>query len=778
MPKKDVVRSNSQLPPARPSKATAAPTRPSSPIKSTQLNGTAITHSAIGIEIQPPRATAAPTVLSVSADLHARIQTDTRTTVSTAAAAIEERWTPLLIAVSDGCYERVAELLASGADANEYEPKSGLFPLHMAVDWGHTSIVTLLLQKVPGIDINAASIRCGESALHIAADSSQIETVRCLLAHHATADHLDNKQCTPMHLAAASGCLTTVQLLHERGASLESCTKQGIRPLHCAAKQGHLHLVHWLVQSGASVHTKDAKGRTVLYFGIGSRQEDIVRALLDYGATLGTDASRLLELAINKGKKEKALALINVMTVPAECGALLAVAASQPTPVYFNALLRAGATPDAVDAKGYNALHLAAEKGTYAAVELLLPRIAHPHCLTRRGESAVHIAVRYKRIDLVRLLVYHGVVGKCSSGWTAEQMAARNGFLEGFRLLFDDKWCTHTCLVLASQAGHLQIVQEIFKLAQGKDYWLSQYIAANANGETGMHVAAENGHLLIVQEFISRRMRVDTVDKEGETAFEAACRCKQLSVMQYLYNVGANCNRTKRNGETVLFTAVAASHLDVVATLLKMGVNLETRVKGNTAVQAAASQFDLPMIRLLLLSHPNLNAASADGTTPVCTAVNGNNVEMLRLLLQSGARPNAMCAGGQTALCMAAQKASLEMVEILVEAGACVQLMDANGKFPLEEAVTAKSLETVEYLLAAGASGIQAGLAIALEGYNLAIVVRLCQAAPGVRLPTGAIVEIMKKTPTSLDAQRSHPQILATLLASGYTEALLHTSWI
>lgn len=63
--------------------------------------------------------------------------------------------------------------------------QSGLTPLHVSAFMGHMNIVLLLLQH--GANSNTPTMR-GETALHLATRSNQLEIVRMLLRNNAIVD--------------------------------------------------------------------------------------------------------------------------------------------------------------------------------------------------------------------------------------------------------------------------------------------------------------------------------------------------------------------------------------------------------------------------------------------------------------------------------------------------------------------------------------------------------------------------------------------------------------
>jgi hypothetical protein len=109
---------------------------------------------------------------------------------------------------------------------------------------------------------------------------------------------------TALHQAARQGHLGIVKFLVERGAQLSAVNEQGQTPLHLAAQNGQLVIVEWIIsnsnfedlmgQNGSvnagmndtGVNLKDYFGYTALHLAAEGGFEDVVKALVDAGASI------------------------------------------------------------------------------------------------------------------------------------------------------------------------------------------------------------------------------------------------------------------------------------------------------------------------------------------------------------------------------------------------------------------------------------------------------------------------------------------------------------
>jgi len=125
----------------------------------------------------------------------------------------------------------------------------------------------------------------GGGALHYAALSGRLDTVKTLLDRNPAPNPRSNSRLRPIHYAAQEGHADVVSYLASHGANVNF--KFGIRgtPLHLAAKNGHLGAVEALINHGADVNV-GIKGifGTPLGLAKQGKYTKIVRLLTIYGA--------------------------------------------------------------------------------------------------------------------------------------------------------------------------------------------------------------------------------------------------------------------------------------------------------------------------------------------------------------------------------------------------------------------------------------------------------------------------------------------------------------
>ena len=150
------------------------------------------------------------------------------------------------------CHVHVVKfLLEHGADPDAKNDQHET-PLLDASVYGSVKGAQLILEH--GANIHARNKR-GHQPLHrVLVDSIDnydvsdmfLDTMRCLLAHGADVDALDDDHGTPLHLASHHGCVKGARLLLEHGANVHLEDKQGRTPFQVASEQGRTKVIQLL----------------------------------------------------------------------------------------------------------------------------------------------------------------------------------------------------------------------------------------------------------------------------------------------------------------------------------------------------------------------------------------------------------------------------------------------------------------------------------------------------------------------------------------------------
>lgn len=251
----------------------------------------------------------------------------------------EDTYTDWLDAVRERGCDVIADTIESAVQG-KYGPLVDQSNVHQAVREGDLDRVQTLLHERPE-RIGQVDL-VGNTALHWAVWSDNLEMVRLLLDHDSPIDTLNGSGRTPavvalfgyhrwwryeekpeiLELLVKSGASYTLlmastvgdlprveELLHEdpsRANELDSC---GRRPLSGAAGKGHAEIIQMLLKCGADPNAKEAisQGGMSLHLAASNGYVEIVRMLLDYGAVPEhwVDSSGdALSAAYSQGHKE------------------------------------------------------------------------------------------------------------------------------------------------------------------------------------------------------------------------------------------------------------------------------------------------------------------------------------------------------------------------------------------------------------------------------------------------------------------------------------------
>ena len=211
--------------------------------------------------------------------------------------------TPLDAASEKGIAEVVSALIASGANVKESGPgamviasrwgfgeivkallnagvetkgEKAVKAMSQASDFGHTSVVKLLLEK--GAEVNAKDF-AGYNPLARAVESNKKETALLLLDKGADMNNKDNYGMTPLMRAAQAGHMDMVKLLIEKGADKDSRDNDGETAIMWAVKENRPEALKVLVDAKADINATDKEGKTALFLAKQRKEQKLVDIL-------------------------------------------------------------------------------------------------------------------------------------------------------------------------------------------------------------------------------------------------------------------------------------------------------------------------------------------------------------------------------------------------------------------------------------------------------------------------------------------------------------------
>src|SRR5881296_1498316 len=202
--------------------------------------------------------------------------------------------------------------------------------------------------------------------------------------------------------------------------------------------------------------------------------------------------------------------------------------------------------------------------------------------------------------------------------------------------------------------------------------------------------------------------------------------------------------------------------------LLIFGLAATSLAAEKPSLADAAEHRNRTLLRTLLDSGADVNAAQADGTTALHWAVYNDDAETAALLVKRGANVNAANRYGVPPLSLACTNGNADMVKLLLDAGADANASLPGGETVLMTAARAGNLEAVKALLARGANSNareqldQTALMWAAAEGHAAVVQALIDGGADVRakLKSGF-------TPLFFAVREGHIDATRTLLKAG-----------
>lgn len=534
-------------------------------------------------------------------------------------------------------------------------------------------------------------------SLYGAAERSQVETLKRLIAEGADVNQRGSQGATPLHRAALRGPIEAVEVLINAGAELDAVTGRGLTPIGEAARAGHLAIVRVLLEAGADAN--GGRRMTPLVMATQRGHVEVIRLLVEHGANVNDSKNPPIHWA---GVPEAAEALIsagadvNIRDAAGETALHLARRSWSPNAEAVAVLIEHGADVNARSESGRTPLHEAIRRKKPEIVNALIEAGADVDARDNENNTPLYLAMELGEPFLETLLA----AGATDDGYTELQRAARGGELERVNVFIDDGANVNergplrtTAIHLASAKGHVEVVDALIRA--GADIH-----ARDTREMTPLHVAA---NAPVAERLIAAGAPVDErgMQARAEPPLFMAVAEDRPGVVNVLVQHGARIEPSF--GEPSMLTwAAFFGRVDVVRVLLDHGARTESagiptemggmRIESPLHVVASGGLADMhvpdhvtPEVRLQIAQtlidvgadvNVTSNAGYFDGFMPIHGAAGSGHVAMIHLLLKHGADVNAAPSTGMyagfTPLHAAARRNHAEAVELLLKRGADV----------------------------------------------------------------------------------------------------------
>ncbi|MDH1791537.1 ankyrin repeat domain-containing protein [Stenotrophomonas sp. GD03819] len=191
---------------------------------------------------------------------------------------------------------RVQALLEGGANINHAD-KNGVTPLLSALEARRpTEFIEALVEA--GADLNAVS-NDGQGVLCWSTAEGDVENTKLLIALGADINAVSNTGMSVLNYCARFEQFECARVLLDAGADPTVANADNLTPLHLLAhgptdqwaklmgeQPQRAELVSKMIEAGADINAVDKSGNTALHFAAQGKQDNVVRTLIDQGATV------------------------------------------------------------------------------------------------------------------------------------------------------------------------------------------------------------------------------------------------------------------------------------------------------------------------------------------------------------------------------------------------------------------------------------------------------------------------------------------------------------
>ena len=521
---------------------------------------------------------------------------------------------------------------------------SGWTLLHCSAKSGNCELLQLFVDM--GIDLHRTT-DSGKNCLHIAAQMGRFNLCKALIEkHNFDVQKTFNTGWTALHCSAISGSYKLFKLFVDMGTYTYLTTNDRLNCLHFAAHEGHLNLCKILIEKhNFDIQKPNKKGWTALHFSVESGSYGLIKVFNDMGIDFHlttNDDMNCLHIAAQKGHLLICKALIenhNFDVKKASNKGWTALHFSAYNGSYklvkffsdkgidihvatndgLNCLHIAAANGhldlckrlidkhkvdvQVTNKEGATALHFSSQNGNYELFEFFANRSKNVHIQTNNGVTCLHIAARYGKLNLCKILIeeYGFDVHKADNkGWTV--------------------------LHFSSEYGSNKLIN--FFVDMGTDIYLK-----TNDGDNCLHIAALNGHLSLCETFLCNyNFDVQHVNNKEWTPLHCSAKSGNFSLFKYILKKGSEIYCKTKDMENVLHLSASNGHLEICKFVLEY---FSDDYKDNaTKKQHVLNGKSYTSQVFYKYNTIFLHAMDINGNTYLHLAANGNQNKICELLLR------------------------------------------------------------------------------------------------------------------------------------------------
>jgi ankyrin repeat protein len=405
------------------------------------------------------------------------------------------------------------------ADA-DYRYPDGSTPLMWAVYENDVERVASLIAA--GADVNAAN-DYGANAMQLAAEVADVELLRMLLDAGADVDSPNPEGQTALMLVARTGKVDAAKLLVERGAAVDARERWGEQTaLMWASVRRHPEMVDYLIREGADINARskwrdyqrrvtaesraknlDSGGLTPLLYAVRENCVDCVKVLIRHGVDVDLpDPDRVSPL------------LLSILNGNWDISRLLIDAGADvdrwdiygQSPLYAIASRREMTARTSIDplneTSGTEIFRMLLEKGANPNMQLFTRPSDQRGAGVSRGFTPLHAAATTGDLEAVRLLIAHGADVNLNDA--------------------DNESALMLVMLSRDERTALAIMDELHAAGIDVDANALYHHLQRTRGGTALHYAVRAGWGKAIDALVSYGIDVDIKDPDGLTALDYA----------------------------------------------------------------------------------------------------------------------------------------------------------------------------------------------------------------------------------------------------------------
>ncbi|XP_027015733.2 ankyrin repeat and EF-hand domain-containing protein 1-like [Tachysurus fulvidraco] len=227
-------------------------------------------------------------------------------------------------------------------------------------------------------------------------------------------------------------------------------------------------------------------------------------------------------------------------------------------------------------------------------------------------------------------------------------------------------------------------------------------------GISALHLATVENDLELASFLLSLNAHPDVPDKKGRTAMMLAAERGHVDMVDFLYSNQASVSLVDLEGKGLLFYCIGPtdSHKQIMDMVLKMDVDVNnTSNTGKSVFMFACEHAEMCenfCMRLLESGADPDVADPATGCTALMAAVTAGSVALVKAILQKGVDPNKVNKNGLNSVHIAAAKGYIEMLIFLSAYSADFSITADLGHTALHAAAAAGHAECCRFLFQRG----------------------------------------------------------------------------